>query len=308
MRANPKDIITLLQQGLPARQVARQLGVSIRTVWNWKKRAISPHTFKLSRHCAKRKSTKPKSTPRLEVLSRAEKEKIKELRLESAWGAERITHVLGLEASDRAVHRFLLKEGLVDSVRYRRPRYQDTTHKGLHNVDKPGTIQMDVKYVTPHLSGLVHTTYLYAAIDLFTRYRAGWIFEPLDSHTSALALEWFFSAFPFPISFVQTDNGLEFQASFQKALQLFELPHHFIHKSSPNENAVVERAFRTDDEEFFTHRLPRSGRPKTLEELNGKYQNWLTVYNTARPHYGLNFRTPEQMVTSEKCAICSCQS
>ena len=109
--------------------------------------------------------------------------------------------------------------------------------------------------------------------------------------------EYFFSALPLTISFVQTDNGLEFQAGFQRALTFFDLPHHFIHKSSPNENAVVERAFRTDEEEFFTHRLPRSGRPYTLEELNHKYQDWLTVYNTARPHHGLNFRTPEQMLS-----------
>lgn len=295
MRANPKEIVALLQQGLTAREVATRCGVSIRTVWNWKRRAVSPHTLLLSRHQAKRKSTKPLSTPRFEVLTRQEKEQVKELRIESAWGAERIQHALGIEASDRAVHRFLLKEGLVDSVGYRRPRYQDTTHRGLHNVSAPGTLQMDVKYATPQLSGLVHTTYLYAAIDLFTRYKVGWIYPNLDSLTAAVALEWFLGQFPFPISFVQTDNGLEFQAAFQRTLSRFELPHHFIHKGSPNENAVIERSFRTDDEEFFTHRLPRSGRPETLEELNGKYQDWMQIYNEKRPHHGLNFRTPMQM-------------
>lgn len=296
MRTNPKELVSLLQAGMTAEEVARELGVSIRTVWRWKKRAVSPHTLRLSRHQAKRKSTKPLSTPRFEILSRAQKEQIKELRIESAWGAERIGVALGLEVNPSTIHRFLLKEGLADGRRYRRPWYQDTTHKGLHNVATPGTLQMDVKYVTPQLSGLVHTTYLYAGIDVFSRYKAGWIFDPLDAQTAGLALEYFFSAFPFPISFVQTDNGLEFQGSFQRTLQLFELPHHFIHKSSPNENAVVERAFRTDEEEFFTHRLPRSGRPKTLAELNTKYQDWLTVYNTARPHHGLNFRTPLQMI------------
>jgi transposase InsO family protein len=296
MRTNPKEIIALLQAGHTAKEVAEETGVSIRTVRRWKKRAVSPNTLRLSQHCAKRKSTRPHSAPRLEALSRNQKERIKELRIESGWGAERIQHVLGIEASDRAIHRFLLKEGLVQSTAYRRPRYQDTTHKGLHNVTEPGTLQMDVKYVTPHLSGMTHTTYLYAGIDLFTRYRAAWIYEPLDSRTAAEALEWILYSMPFPISFIQTDNGLEFQGQFQRALQLFELPHHFIHKASPNENAVVERAFRTDDEEFFTHRLPRSGRPSDLAELNTKYQEWLTVYNTARPHHGLGFRTPIQMV------------
>jgi transposase InsO family protein len=295
MRVNPKEIVQLLQEGFGVREVARQLGVSPATVSNWKKRAISPHTLKLSRHQAKRKSTRPLATPRYEALSRAEKEKIKELRIESAWGAERIGEVLGLEVNPSTIHRYLLKEGLADGRKYRRPWYQDTTHKGLHNVSGPGTIQMDVKYVTPQLSGLVHTTYLYAGIDVFSRYKAGWIYEPLDSHTAGAALEYFLHTFPFQISFVQTDNGLEFQSGFQRTLDLFELPHHFIHKSSPNENAVVERSFRTDDEEFFAHRLPRSGRPKDLPELNAKYQDWLTVYNTIRPHYGLNFRTPIQM-------------
>ena len=297
MRANPKEIVALLQAGLTAKEVSERLGVSLRTVWNWKKRAVSPHTLKLSRHQAKRMSTKPKNAPRLEALSRSQKEKIVELRHESAWGAERLGVALGLDVSPSTIHRFLLKEGLADGRHYRRPNYQDTVHKGLHNVHEPGTLQMDVKYVTPQLSGLVHTTYLYAGIDVFSRYRAGWIYPALDSGFAAEALEYFFSAFPFPVTFVQTDNGLEFQARFQRALSLFELPHHFIHKASPNENAVVERAFRTDDEEFFTHRLPRSGRPSGLPELNAKYQDWLGIYNRERPHHGLDFRTPEQMLS-----------
>lgn len=114
------------------------------------------------------------------MLSRSEKQKIKELRLESAWGAERIGEVLGLEANPSTIHRYLLKEGLAEGRHYRRPWYQETTHKGLHNVTEPGVVQMDVKYVTPQLSGLVHTTYLYAAVDVFSRYKVGWIYEPLD--------------------------------------------------------------------------------------------------------------------------------
>jgi transposase len=269
MRANPKEIVALLQQGLTGKEVAKRTGVSVRTVWNWKRRSLSPHTFKLSRHQAKRRSTRPKTTPRFEMLSRAQKENIKELRLESAWGAERLGIALGLEVSPSTIHRFLLKEGLAKGRQYRRPWYQDIVHKGLHNVDRPGTLQMDVKYVTPELSGLIHTTYLYAGIDVFSRYKVGWIYELLDSQIAAEALEWFLYQFPFPVSFVQTDNGLKFQAAFQRALRLFGLPHHFIHKSSPNENAVVERAFRTDEDEFFTHRLPKSIRSSTLTSQPG---------------------------------------
>ena len=224
MHANPKEIVRLTQEGNTAKQVAEALRISIRTVRRWKRRAISPHTLRLSRHQAKRVSTRPKSAPRLEALSRSQKEKIKELRRESAWGAERLGVALGLEVSPSTIHRFLLKEGLASGRRYRRPWYQDTTHRGLHNVVEPGTLQIDVKYVTPQLSGLVHTTYLYAGIDVFSRYKVGWIYPTLDSGYAAEALEYFFSAFPTTISFVQTDNGLEFQAQFQRTLALLSYP------------------------------------------------------------------------------------
>ena len=99
MRANLKEIVGLLQADRTAKEVAEELGVSIRTVWKWKRRAVSPHTLRLSRHQAKRRSTKPKNTSRPEALSRSQKEKIKELRLESAWRAERLGVALGLEVS-----------------------------------------------------------------------------------------------------------------------------------------------------------------------------------------------------------------
>ena len=56
--------------------------------------------------------------------------------------------VLGLEVNPSTIHRFLLKEGLAQGRSYRRPRYQDTAHKGLHNVDAPGTIQMGSAHET----------------------------------------------------------------------------------------------------------------------------------------------------------------
>ena len=45
--------------------------------------------------------------------------------------------------------------------------------------------------------------------------------------------------------------GLEFQKRFHGKCAERGLEHFHIHKSAPNENAVVERSFRTDEEEFF---------------------------------------------------------
>jgi transposase InsO family protein len=66
-----------------------------------------------------------------------------------------------------------------------------------------------------------------------------------------------------PISLL-TDNGLEFQGRFRKLLTDLKLKHHFIHKRTPNENAVIKRSFRTDEEEFL-FRLEKP--PKHYDEL-----------------------------------------
>ena len=110
---------------------------------------------------------------------------------------------------------------------------------------------MDVKYVTPELSGLSYTCYLYAALDIYTRYKVGLILPKVDEAAALLALYHATEKLPFPVRYVQTDNGLEFQKRFHAKCQEIGVDHFYIHKSSPNENAVVERSFRTDEEEFF---------------------------------------------------------
>jgi len=71
--------------------------------------------------------------------------------------------------------------------------------------------------------------------------------------------------------------------------------HHHIHKSSPNENAVIERSFRTDEEEFF---WLMDKIPKNLTELNIQYQEYLNKYNTFRPHLGIDLQTPQEKLES----------
>ena len=52
--------------------------------------------------------------------------------------------------------------------------------------------------------------------------------------------------------FIQTDNGLEFQSSFHRYVTgTLGWDHHYIHKSTFTENAVIERSFRSDEEECF---------------------------------------------------------
>lgn len=316
MRVEPRIIIQTLKKNNGAiRKTARELNISPGTVINWRRKAHngrysihSPSGIKVLRENVTRKSTRPHNVRSSITINSAAKHAIIELRKEKGYGAAKIHHLLKIEQSSRSVHKLLKDEGLVKSKNYRRPRYQETTHMYLKNVNRPGKLQLDVKYVTPELSGLVHTTYLYAIIDIYSRYKAGVILPALDQALTIEAMRYLLPRLPEELKkhldFIQTDNGLEYQQQFLNFLEIahneldleHSISHHYIHKSSPNENAVIERSFRTDEEEFFW----RIDRPKDLVELNAMYENWMYVYNNERPHLGLNFMTPTEKLLSYK--------
>ena len=201
----------------------------------------------------------------------------------------------GLEVSASTIHRYLHQAGLVrPSTKRRRPRFQNGRVMRPSNCPGVGYLQMDVKYVTPELSGLPDTCYLYAALDIATRYKVGLILPTVDEAGALLALYQATQTLPFPVCYVQTDNGLEFQKRFHARCAEVGVEHFYIHKSSPNDNAVIERSFRTDEEEFFFW-LERA--PHDHQELNAWYQRFLHTYNTVRPHMGINIHTPKEAIT-----------
>jgi transposase len=168
MRVDPKEIIFRLRaNGDLVRKTARELGISPGTVINWRRKAATGQYKVANRYTTrglKRHSTKPK-TLRKTTVSAANQDRILALREMRGSGAIKITAALGLPHCYRTAHRYLKAKGLVLSGKsYRRPRYQKTTHMYTKNAIIPGILQMDVKYVTPELSGLLHTCYLYAVM------------------------------------------------------------------------------------------------------------------------------------------------
>ncbi|GAC1503785.1 MAG: IS481 family transposase [Candidatus Saccharimonadales bacterium] len=301
MRVDPKQIVKVLQKNNgKIRVTARELGIAPATVSMWRRRATSVsqgyiRTF--STRGLERRSTAPHSTKRGTTLSAEIQDEILRLRRERGQGAIKIAASLGIAHQYKSVHRFLKAKGLTAPTKnYRRPRYQKTTHMYVKNALQPGKLQMDVKYVTPELSGLVHTAYLYAVMDIYSRYKQGVILPAVDQALSIEALKYIVPRLPFTPDFIQTDNGLEFQARFTSYItKELGWQHHHIHKSSPNENAVIERSFRTDEEEFFWR---MDGPAIDLIQLNANYQGWLRYYNEERLHLGLNLTTPLKKLQS----------
>lgn len=293
MRVDPKQIVEVLRaHGGAIRKSARELGVSPSTVRFWKKRARSGsgRMGELNSR-VRRRSTAPHTARKGTLLTTEEQAAVLRLRAARGHGALKIAATLGIPTKYRSVHRFLKRKGLTAPGKsYRRPRYQKTTHMYVKNALTPGKLQMDVKYVTPELSGLVHTAYLYAVVDIWSRYKQGVILPAVNQALAIEALRYVVPLLPFTPDFVQTDNGLEFQQRFQQYVTSdLGWQHHHIHKSSPNENAVIERSFRTDEEEFFW----RMDEPASdLLQLNAAYQQYLRYYNEERLHLGIALQTP----------------
>ena len=297
MRLDPNLIIkTFKQLGCDAYATAKKLNINASTVYRWRKKARAPYGKNIFRHTGlKRKSTRPLHV-RPSALGSEDRVGIERVRLDTGWDSAKIHKYLKLQSSASSVYRFLKSKGLIKNKnKHRRPLYQETVHMHAKNAKTIGKLQMDVKYITPQLSGLTHTCFEYGVIDIFSRYKQAIIAPNLDSQGSIAALKVILPLLPFKIDFIQTDNGLEFQSLFIKFLKEQNIKHHFIHKRAPNENAVIERSFRTDEDEFF---FARYNRAKDLHDLNNQFQAYLNFYNTQRPHFGIDLKTPMEVVAN----------
>lgn len=291
MRATIKEIVSTYKRTQNVSQTAASLGISRSTVHRWLKRARSPYG-RLKYLGVHRLSTKPKSNSR--ILTPGMETQILLLKKAVHFGPKKIVKHLRLSVSHMVVHRLLAKKGLVVSApKFRRPLFQNGSCMRPANTTELGFLQMDTKHLTPEWSGLSTTVYEYSAIDILSRFRQAVLLPDISDESARLAMEYFLKWFPFPVKYVQTDNGLEFQRTFHNFCLTKDINHYFIHKNSPNENAVIERSFRTDQDEFYSW-LER--RPLHIGELNEWLTKFITQYNHIRPHQSLDYKTPAEVV------------
>jgi transposase InsO family protein len=132
--------------------------------------------------------------------------------------------------------------------------------------------------------------------DIYTRYAFAWA---TTSHASAAAKEFFdlcLKIFPFPITFVLTDNGSEFAKHFSRELKRLHLVHYRTYPRTPKMNAHCERFNRTIQEEFIDYHASELMIPAAF---NRKLIDWLVWYNTERVHFAFqNKLSPVQFMLS----------
>ena len=294
MRIKPAEIIiSFKKNGLSVSRTTEELGIHRSTVYRWIRKART-YRRKLTSRGLERISTRPKTVHY--ALNNQERELAIVLRERKGYTAEKIVKKLNLSAHHSTLHRLFKSKGLVRKYGYHlRPYFQETTHMHLGNTKAIGYMQMDVKYITPQLSGLPWTCFEYGVIDIFSRYKEAVILNQLDQDGSILAIFEIIPKLPFKPIFIQTDNGLEFQEKFHQILTNMGIKHHYVHKETPNENAIIERSFRTDEDEFF-FRLEKA--PQHYDELKEWFAEYLHEYNHERPHLGIDLKTPYEVVAN----------
>src|SRR3990172_2209547 len=190
--------------------------------------------------------------------------------------------------SPKTIYNWWKRRNLI-IARYRRKRAKS---KLFNKAKNPGElVQIDTKF-------LPKKKYQYTAIDVVSKWRYLKVYSRLTQESSIdFVSKLLIKAKErgINISLIQTDNGHEFQSEFEKYLKSLgiKLQHTWIH--TPDQNGVVERSHRTDEEEFYQETEIDY---QDLEEINQKLSLWLEYYNTKRLHFSLNYLTPEEYLVS----------
>lgn len=176
-------------------------------------------------------------------------------------------------------------------------RWQKLVHRRRYELLIPGQrFQMDVKYVPDPVCGM--QVYSYVAVDECTRWRYARAYSHLDSKSTVDFLDRLHRATPFPIACIQTDRGQEFTNKRKNSPKNEDHPmdkwchsHSIRHRVLPpgekELNGKVERSHRID-EQYFYWKAPRL----CLGDFNAAFERWLWLYNSARPHGGIQYLTP----------------
>lgn len=271
--------VLLLRKGWSTRKVSRHTGFSQSAIVKWSKRA--PRDGRMT---IETRSSRPHRSP--SAIPKDMVAKIVAKRSETQRCAEVVHAYLkndDVTVSVSTVKRTLDRYGMTE----KRSRWKKTRkYPPRPDIRKEGDI---VEVDTIHfVDGYGKRTYVYTAIDVYSRYGFAATSGKAACGESASFLRKAMAHFPFKISCIQTDNGPEFGLSFNGFVKRKGMVHRHIHVRSPNENGHLERFNRTIQEE-----MPRHGLCIFLDSHISKY---LKKYNTERLHMGIGFKTPAQML------------
>ena len=282
---------------LPVSTLAKTYNISESTVRKWKGRDdVNDRSH--ARHDP------------LSKLSSCEEELIKALRLNVGLTVRDITEVLNrcvnVDIRKSSVHRAMQRLKIAG-------RLQTEVPQGYFPFDEelsPGYLHLDTKYLT-QLGN--KRSYVYVAIDRFSRYVYVEIHYDLKPSTSAGFLERFLDHFSRPVHTVLTDNGMEWtdrcagkvkeRATGKHAVDQVCAKHGVKHKlirpRRPQTNGMVERFNRRIQEAIMRKGKIAANSGKNVfsshEERNRYILDFVDDYNRTRLAC-LKYQSPTEML------------
>ena len=268
-------------------ELAKKFKISQATVSKWKKR----NKFE-------DRSSKPHNIHY--AFSELQKAVIVQVRKLTWWALDEITEAVFPEnplSKRSAVYRVLVKEGI-----NRKPEMEKEKTKKFKEYE-PGYLHIDVTYL-PKLNGVKY--YLFVAIDRATRMLYYTVYDAKTSENTERFMSECLDFFPFQITHVLTDNGLEFTNNLIKSKKgkqctkpskLDEIcsknniDHRLTKPGTPKTNGMVERVNDT----IKTGTI-KQNEYQNKQQMNNDLMNFLVHYNIYRKHGSLrkelNVKTP----------------
>ena len=274
--------VELVHQGKSVRETARYFGFAHNTVLNWLKR--TPEYGWHGQLVIPTRSSRPEHHPRElspEIVSR-----ILTLRDERNQCAEIIHHRLmreGIIVSISSVKRVFRRLGI---SRY--SQWKKWHQYPLRPIpEKPGfLVEIDTVYEGIPQERLS----AYVLIDVCSRWAYA---EPTHRANNLSTVRFLKEAqiqAPFSFRMIQTDHGSEFSKWFTKAAEHNGIKHRHSRVRTPTDNGHIERFIRTLQDECL-HRISRD-----YKIWKKEIPEFLHYYNTERPHMGINYQTPIEII------------
>jgi len=269
---------TINKSTLTNLQLSEQYGVSQNTVSKWKNREKFEDN-----------SSRPKTI--YYALSELEMLIAVELRLMTWWALDEITEAINPENPEKirsAVYRTFVREG-INTL----PEKEKEKAKKFKEYD-PGYLHIDVTYL-PKINGIKY--YLFVAIDRATRTLYYKIYDAKTSANAESFMNECLAFFPFGITHVLTDNGLEFTNRLLKnkkgaycakpsKLDVIckenNIDHRCTKPFTPKTNGMVEKA-----NDIIKRGTIKKTSYNSIEEMKEDLTNFLVHYNLYRRHGSL---------------------
>lgn len=139
--------------------------------------------------------------------------------------------------------------------------------------------------------------YVVTALDRETKFAFAYAYKSHSSKTAADFMRTFQHVAPLKVTHVQTDNGSEFAQHFDLLLAKEGIVHFHSYPRCPKMQSEIERFNRTLSDAFIkTHRHLLA---YNLEEFNHQLMDWLLWYNTRRPHWSLELKSPLRYICDQ---------